>query len=186
MYSDNVNQEEWKILSSTPDPSVEGCIVALKRCRAIMDALTPEQYRFAPPGHGSLGEHVRHTVDHFQCFLRGLEMGEIDYDTRERNPALEANPEVAGRAMDDLLDALAEVDLPPDQPVSVIETVAPGHGPRRSRSTVGRELSFLSGHTIHHVALMRLIAHRAGAQPINESDLAFSTENYRSASVDQS
>jgi hypothetical protein len=31
----------------------------------------------------SVGQHVRHTVEFFQCFILGLEDGVVDYDARK-------------------------------------------------------------------------------------------------------
>jgi hypothetical protein len=37
----------------------------------------------------SVGQHVRHTVEFFQCFILGLENGVVDYDARKRDFLIE-------------------------------------------------------------------------------------------------
>lgn len=48
-----------------------------------------------PPGQASIGAHVRHSLNLFACFLRGLPDAVIDYDDRSREARLECDPDVA-------------------------------------------------------------------------------------------
>ena len=42
-----------------------------------------------PPYHeSSIGDHLRHCLEHYTSFLGGLEAGAIDYDARPREPSL--------------------------------------------------------------------------------------------------
>ena len=111
---------------------------------------------------GSIGAHVRHCLDHAWALERGIAIGEICYDHRERDTVVEREPALAlsrlRRAMvrlggigDDLLD----------RPLTLVsQTHADG---RRVRvgTTVGRELAFVISHTIHHSALIAVLLEHA-------------------------
>lgn len=162
--------------ASELDLARQGCRVALERCQAVIDHLTPEQYAQAPEPHSSVGAHVRHVLDYFACFLRGLAGASVDYDARERNPALEHNPDIARQA---IAQATARLEaLNSDDPLEVCYEVAPGGMRPRLPSTISRELAFLSFHAVHHVALMVMTANLMGIELPHGMGLAYSTKTY--------
>ena len=63
----------------------------------------------APYG-ASIGGHYRHVLEHFQCVVRSIRAGEINYDARERNPRLEAEVTYAAIATCDVLRAIKNYD----------------------------------------------------------------------------
>jgi len=65
--------------------------------------------------------------------------------------------------------------------LSVTQSAAPGRPTVSSPSRLERELVFLSGHTIHHIAIMLLAAHAAGVEIPQHLAVAYSTEAYRDA-----
>lgn len=40
---------------------------------------------------GTLGGHVRHNLDHYLNFLEGVETGEVDYESRQREHSIESD-----------------------------------------------------------------------------------------------
>jgi hypothetical protein len=165
--------------STQPDPAIEGCVVSLRRCQAIIDQLTPDQYTHQPPGHSSIGEHIRHLLDHFNCLFRGLETGLCDYDARERNPELEAEPGMARSAIDEIISRLEALgDRALDTGLPFCCEIAPNRGRTTLPSTRARELAWLSAHTIHHVAIMVTLANLCGIEMPHGIGLAYSTETY--------
>jgi uncharacterized damage-inducible protein DinB len=109
----------------------------------------------------SIGGHFRHNLDHYLAFLSGLESGEIDYDAREREPEVEANPDRATRLMRELMSELSdlgEADL--DQFLRI--RMDDGGDSTWSDTSLRRELQFLLSHTIHHYALIVAIAGNFG------------------------
>src|ERR1044071_7819814 len=63
----------------------------------LIQALGAERYAQRIPlcYNASIGGHLRHIIEHYQAFLRGLEDGEIDYEKRTRDPLVESDPEYA-------------------------------------------------------------------------------------------
>lgn len=128
----------------------------------------------------SIGGHLRHNLDHYACFLRGLSSGRIDYDDRERAADIETNPEAAigalrraaaqlGELRDDILDRSLEVRM---------DT---GEGDERpwTISSVRRELQFLLSHTVHHYALVAMVCRLYGQAVDDEFGVAPSTLKHR-------
>lgn len=154
-------------------PELEGCFVACDRCELLLDALDGRTYV-------EIGAHLRHCIDHFRCLLRGVAAGAVDYDARDRDPSLERDPARARRALEQVRSELESLDAEAlTRPLTVRQSAAPGRDPVASRSTLGRELVFLSSHTIHHLEAMLLRAAARGAELPAGLSLAFSTESYR-------
>ncbi|OYV02426.1 MAG: hypothetical protein CFE45_00430 [Burkholderiales bacterium PBB5] len=104
-----------------------------------------------------VGPHLRHVVEHLDALLVGLKLGEVDYDRRPRDTALEHHPALAVQRLRVLRHALD--GLTPPQlalPLTVHgQTGMAGEWGFASASSVGRELAFMASHTVHHFALLR-------------------------------
>ena len=158
--------------------AVMGCLEACQRCIAVVD----EVALAGPAAYPAVGPHLRHCVDHFRLLLDGASTGEVDYDARERDPSLELDPGAIRDALRTIAGALAslgEDDL--ERALTVTQSAAPGRPPASFPSRLDRELVFLSGHTIHHIAIMVLAARAAGVEIPASHAVAFSTEAHRDA-----
>lgn len=167
----------------SPRSSIDGCIEACERMRSLVRALPDEAYTQGIPGHSPLGAHARHCVDHFRCFLRGLPRVKIDYDERDRDPAIERSRPALEAALEEIEGRLRAI--PPESlldPLLVVHAASSrALRPAPSLSTVYRELLFLSSHTIHHVALMRVLSSLAGHGIDAALGEAYSTSAYSEA-----
>jgi hypothetical protein len=106
----------------------------------------------------AVGPQLRHCLDFYGAFLRGLEVRRIDYDTRERDPLVESSRRIARRRYGEVIAALARI-APAEGAAEVevrseADALAPGE-PEWCRSSVRRELQFLLSHTVHHHALVK-------------------------------
>jgi uncharacterized damage-inducible protein DinB len=157
---------------------VAGCLEACRRCGAVVDAIVDQDASAFP----SVGPHLRHCIDHFRLLLDGWESGSVDYDARPRDSRLETDPRAVRDALDAIAGSLAAID-PGDlvREVKVTQSAAPGRPPLASPSRLERELVFLSGHTIHHIAIMLLAARAVGVEVPSWLAIAYSTEAHREA-----
>lgn len=158
-----------------PD-AVAGCLEACRRCESVVDAVVDQDLSAFP----SVGPHLRHCVDHFRLLLDGWRSGSVDYDARSRDVRIEQDPEAVRGALAGIAESLAEIrnaDLLNE--LTVTQSAAPGRPPRSSPSGLERELVFLSGHTIHHIAIMLLAAQAAGVEIPSRLTVAYSTEAHR-------
>lgn len=144
---------------------VEENLLTLAQLRGMVAALTPERYREAFGEHGrhTLGKHVRHIIDHYDALLDGLDRGAevIDYEQRQRDEALEQWPQ---QAASHLAAVEARLSLLGSGPSPDALTLAyPLDDERLSlASSLNRELAFLTSHSIHHMAIIALLAEQSG------------------------
>ncbi|MGE0143835.1 MAG: DinB family protein [Planctomycetota bacterium] len=129
----------------------------------------------------TLGQHVRHCLNHFESLLAGLPLGFVDYDARNRDLELECDRNCAiarCRVLaDDMLASLRS--LPAAAPVLVrIASDLEGEVPPQ-RSSLGRELLFVQSHTVHHFALLCAIAREHGLKVPADFGVAPSTLRHR-------
>jgi len=155
---------------------VTGCLEACRRCEAVVASVVEQ----GPSAFSTVGPHLRHCVDHFIQLLEGWRSGLVDYDARLRDRRLEQDPRAVTAALDriaSLLRAIGRDDL--SRELTVTQSAAPGRPPASSVSRLERELVFLSGHTIHHIAIMVLAARAVGVEVPARLAVAYSTEGYR-------
>ncbi|ABI55591.1 DinB family protein [Alkalilimnicola ehrlichii MLHE-1] len=155
----------------------------LRQLANLVGDLDTARYRACsgPYGGNGIGRQVRHILEHVQSLLAGA-WGAMDYDSRARDQALEQDPEQALRALAELDDRLAREigPLPPDTPVQVACVCDTSAGPQRTwtPSSLQRELMFLLSHTVHHMALIAMLAEQAGLRTDEAFGVAPSTLRY--------
>jgi len=164
--------------------AVRGCLDACDRCERVVDAITPEMYSGALPGRYAIGSHLRHTIEHFQCFLAGVTSGLVDYDARARDEDLERGIDRFREVLSDVRTALIRLDREPlSGQLKVRQIASLDSDPSEFSSTIERELAFLSSHTIHHLALVVHLCRELGVDLPDEISLAFSTAAHRQAAA---
>ena len=130
---------------------------------------------------GTLGGHVRHNLDHYLNFLDGVETGEIDYESRQRDHSIESDRQYAierSREICSRLGALAESGR--DRELRIrMEGENADKRTRWAMSSVSRELEFLLSHTIHHYALASIMCRLSGVNPSRDFGVAPSTLRHR-------
>jgi DinB family protein len=131
----------------------------------LLDSLDAEAYtRQAPGGFGgSIGEHYRHVVEHFTCVLAGIREGNVNYDSRKRDRAIENDIEYARAVTEALIEDFRALPWDVFQKwVQVTYTVAYNTDEIESvPSNVSREIVFCVGHAVHHYAIIRLLCVQA-------------------------
>lgn len=131
------------------------CIAVLRQGIDLIENLTDELFtRSGEQGEkSSVGAHFRHNLDFVTNFLRGLETGKLDYNTRERNLRVETNRQYAVLRFREAVLELENLTLE-DLAKKILvrsETVEN----LWCESSAMRELEFLQSHTIHHYALIQ-------------------------------
>lgn len=112
---------------------------------------------------GSIGEHVRHSLDHARALLSLSDAEDLTYDARLRGTPVETSARIAAHAIRSTCSDLEALNsVPPDRPIRLYLIDEPGRSPSEVRSTLGREMAFVVQHTIHHCALIGLLLERRG------------------------
>lgn len=148
------------------NPLIEALIDVLQQEQKLLAELTDEV--FGQPGTGafesSIGTHLRHNLDHFSSFFAGLRAGQIDYEQRRRDDRIAHSVDHARAEVARQLVALQTLREQPDQPIRVRAELDDGDEEARVwlDSSLGRELQFLLGHTVHHHAIMAILLSHQG------------------------
>lgn len=103
----------------------------------------------------SIGQHVRHILEFYQCLLDQAEGGCISYGRRVRDTEIETDPHKAIRMAGHLAGRLEEV--PADFSLTLAsDELEEGKGPLLFASSLYRELYYCLEHAIHHKAILRI------------------------------
>lgn len=140
---------------------IPAIIENLDRGVRLLDSLTDTQYsdNSTPPYYSSIGVHMRHILDVFDCIFRGLEVGQIDLSDRRRNSLSETKVEAGLTYFSKViqqLEELSEVDL--NRLVRVNDDL--GQGMVSANYTLASVLIQAHSHAIHHFASIGYIIAR--------------------------
>jgi hypothetical protein len=164
-------------LTNPQNDFVRENLAALTQAIDLLEGLSDRLYRNNEnTWHQSgVGRHMRHIIDFYDAFFDGLPTGVIDYDARGRHSALETSRTAAIAKLRETGRRIEAVGHH-DQDLSCKNEVHRRDPARAfSRSTIGRELQFLSSHTVHHFAIVAMILDRQGFAPPREFGVAPST-----------
>ena len=101
----------------------------------------------------TIGQHVRHVIELFQCLDKGYEQGVVNYEKRKRDQAIETDKELASRL---LLEIYSGLDKSNKE--LTLEATYDDHStePIVISTNYFREIAYNLEHTIHHMALIRV------------------------------
>ncbi|MBI1342614.1 MAG: DinB family protein [Terrimonas sp.] len=103
--------------------------------------------------NATIGQHVRHIIELFQCLETGYESGIVNYEKRKRDSQIEQQKAMAEQLIAGIYNQLGRPNKDLilegcyDGPVS--ETL-------HIHTNYDRELAYNLEHTIHHMALIRI------------------------------
>jgi uncharacterized damage-inducible protein DinB len=160
---------------------VNNCLVLLEQAPGVLRRIDDDVYastcEISP--RASIGGHLRHTLDFFQCFIKGIDQGRIDYNLRERDALTEIDRRYAVARIQALSADLRSLSLRPASTRLKVRTEDDGVDLAVwCDSSVLRELEFLQSHTVHHYSLIATLLRLHGIEPDAEFGVAPSTLKY--------
>jgi hypothetical protein len=131
----------------------------------------------------TIGKHVRHILEFFQCLINGYETGVVDYDLRKRNPDIESRKEFALSEANNFIEKIQYLN---DKRLVLITHDEEGNDEENATS-FNRELTYNNEHAIHHMAILRIaLLQECIDVTISENfGVANSTLKYREATCAQ-
>lgn len=129
----------------------------------------------------SIGAHLRHVLDHYSSFLKGVDEGLVDYDDRKRKTSVETDRVVAIKTIREIIDQLTGLEEMENHSVDVVVSANAKGASEKSSSSLRRELQFLASHTVHHYALIAIASRMQGVPPAKTFGVAPSTLKYLEA-----
>lgn len=133
---------------------------------------------------GSIGEHVRHCLDHIGALVVATAARPLSYDRRERGTPVERDPAEALRSImrfKSAVDRWGDRDM--DEPICVASMLTAAGESVTSWSTLGRELAFVNSHTIHHQAMIAVLLSLADLDVPDRLGLAPATPTRHSGAM---
>ncbi len=101
----------------------------------------------------SIGQHVRHTIEFYECFFEGIESGIISYDNRKRDFRTELDTAYSCQLLNRYIEQVAT--LAQDQKLQ-FNCMFSENKIEEVPTTLSRELAYLVEHTIHHLAIIKM------------------------------
>jgi hypothetical protein len=153
----------------------------LVQLSATISELTMEEYG-QPCSNlfgNTIGQHVRHIIELFQCLEKGYDSGIINYEKRNRDKLIETDPKLACLMLPEIHTALVK----PNRDL-ILEASYDEHnqGYLQIHTNFEREIAYNLEHTIHHMALIRVGVTEVSALTLPEEfGVAPSTVKYRKA-----
>lgn len=156
----------------------------LNEVSTVVSQLNDKDYSMALPvlNGNSIGKHVRHMLDLFECLIENSESGTINYDLRKRNPETESSKEVALIQIENTVKNIDKLDL--GKNILLRQTL--NNVSCEINSSTKRELLYNIEHCIHHLAIIKIgIENNFGYVQIPENfGVAYSTLSHREQAAD--
>lgn len=153
----------------------------LEQCVEYIDRVDDEQFVYpskAVPG-GTIGKHIRHTLDHFRCAITTSCAEAIDYDHRRRGVEVETKRDAAIAEIEtlrSLMNDLSEEQLCEEMTARVM--ICSDGETCDLTTTRAREIFFAMHHAIHHNAILKAIGLELGFECPDGFGTAPSTINF--------
>lgn len=136
---------------------------------------------------GTIGKHLRHTLDHFKGAILTPSSEKIDYDHRARGTGVESDREEARREIAMIRSALGDMDAELLSESVTAHVMCSCDGVCEDLgSTRGREIFFAMHHAIHHNAIINAIALELGIDLPDGFGKAPSTVNFETSTTSAS
>lgn len=126
----------------------------LLELKMILDQLRESDYAkpIAVLNDGTLGKHVRHILEFYDCLFTKNNEDLICYDNRKRTTLIEENLRFASEFIIEILDKINSIEINKRVLLKVnyeeIETIV--------ESSLFREITYNIEHTVHHLAIIRI------------------------------
>ncbi len=134
----------------------------------------------SPIYNSGIGDHYRHCVEHYLCFLDGVAARRVDYDARKRDLRIATERNYAIEVTRRIIDRLNQVACEGvELHVKMDCRMDDEEGAIWTNSTPERDLQYLQAHTIHHYALIAMILRLQGYEPGEGFGVAPSTLTYQ-------
>jgi hypothetical protein len=151
---------------------IQSTLKTLQKSQSLLDTLTDDQLCDAsvPPYHSSIGTHIRHILDFYECIFSSNSINQIDLTARYRNKHVETKCDCAKDYLNSIINKLSTFNFQIDKTILVIDDL--GLGKTEIPYTYGALLSQANSHTIHHYAIINYILDALNIS-IEDSDFGY-------------
>ncbi|WP_100615934.1 hypothetical protein [Confluentibacter citreus] len=159
---------------------IQSTLKTLQKSQYILANLSNEQLsnNSIPPYYSSIGSHIRHILDFYDCILNKDLHNQIDLTARSRNRAVENCCILALEYLSIIIERLKDSDYNIDEIIIVKDDL--GLGKIEMPYTLGAVLSQANSHTIHHYAIINYILNGLNI-PLEDSDFGYNPSTPKQA-----
>ncbi len=152
---------------------------SVEQLNEVLDHISEQQYISTSENlsGATIGQHMRHIIELYQCLMSGYDAGVVCYDHRKRDSTIETNKELARQLLAEILSSVnrenKELKLESwhgDTDPSMVSL----------HTNYYRELMYNLEHSVHHMALIRVGLKELSTEPVSENfGVASSTIRYK-------
>lgn len=157
------------IQTKAMDELLNPIIANLKKGEKLLHKLPTTTYsnKTVGPYHSSVGEHLRHILDIFDCIFEGLPYGKVDLTARKRNEAVEKEIPAGLKYISSTIRQLQDMaTLSPKTIVEVTDDL--GLGMVKTPYTLAAAMCQAHSHAIHHFACIGYVLESLSAGDIEK------------------
>lgn len=136
---------------------IQSTLKTLQKSKVLLDKLSNTQLcdDSVSPYYSSIGSHIRHILDFYNCILIENQEKKVDLTARNRNIDIEKDCGCAQDYLDSIIKKLNAITFDADENILVIDDL--GLGKIGIPYTFGSLLAQANSHTIHHYAIISYI-----------------------------
>ncbi|HXA02437.1 MAG TPA: hypothetical protein VNW99_10645 [Cytophagaceae bacterium] len=129
----------------------------LSELAEVIKRIDPEDY--AKPvsvlSDATIGQHIRHIIEFYDCLIKGAHSGIVNYDLRERDKEIEENKFISLSKLHFISEALLQCDT--DKEIILTVSFDLNSAPAENiKTNLGRELVYNIEHVVHHMAIIKI------------------------------
>jgi len=161
---------------------IQSTFKTLKKSQILLDNLSNNQLCDASvsPYYSSIGTHIRHILDFYDCILNLNFENKVDLTARSRNKDVESDCNCAQDYLNLIIERLDNASLNINDAIIVIDDL--GLGKTEIPYTYGALLAQANSHTIHHYAIINYIFDSLGIV-INDNEFGYNPTSLKAISV---
>ena len=154
----------------------------LNKTNQLLTILSDEQLSNSsiPPYKSSIGSHIRHILDFYDCILNKQSENLVDLTLRKRNLIVETNSTAALQYCNEIVNKLKCSSYNFEEQVLVIDDL--GMGKIEIMYTLGALFAQANSHTIHHYAIINYILEGLNIS-INDSEFGYNPTTPKQTSL---
>ncbi len=132
-------------------------IELLDQLSQIVISLQAEDFQRPSPAlsQSSIGQHVRHILEFFICLENGYKLGVVNYDQRQRDHRIEADPDFAASTIEGIRRFVNKLDAGHPLRLEVSYSLD-GSDTISIPTNLPREIAYNIEHAVHHMALIKI------------------------------
>jgi len=151
---------------------IQSTLKTLQKSQVLLDNLSNAQLCDATvsPYYSSIGTHIRHILDFYDCIFNMNTEDKVDLTARSRNKEVESDCGCAQDYLNLIIGRLSSTVLDINEAVLVVDDL--GLGKTEIPYTYGSLLAQANSHTIHHYAIINYIFDSLGIV-INDTEFGY-------------